>query len=355
MANTVGIIGAGILGRLIALGAQAAGWEVSIFDRDSRDGRNSCSWVGAGMTTPWTELDKAEPVIAKMGQRSLELWPQIISSLPRPVFFQKAGSLVVAHRQDLGELEMFKSRIRPKLPEQGLMRELDGHGVAALEPELAGRFHRGVFFPEEGQLEPRDVLPALEDALLTAGVNWHEHTRVAEIKPHRVVTEKDVFGFDQVIDARGLAAREQNLKLRGVRGELARLHAPDVSFNRLVRLMHPRYPLYIIPRPNKVYLIGATSIESEAMTPVTVKSGLELLSALYSLHPGFAEAAILEMAVHCRPAFPDNLPQITVAPGLISANGLYRHGYLISPAIAEKVVQSMMSGKPASEVQHVES
>ncbi len=348
MAQSVGIIGAGILGRLVALGAGEAGFETTLFDRDSRDGHKSCSWVGAGMTAPFTELDKAEPVIAAMGMRSLELWPQILGKLSQPVFFQQAGSLVVAHRQDLGDLEMFKSRIRPKLDRPERMQELDAPSVAQLEPELANRFQRGVFFPDEAQLEPRDLLPALEEALLAANVTWIQNTEVTKIEPCRVVAGEEERRFDWVVDARGLAARDQLKNLRGVRGELARLHAPEVNLNRLVRLMHPRYPLYIAPRANHVFIIGATSIESEDMKGVTVKSGLELLSALYSLHPGFAEAEILELAVQCRPAFPDNLPQLNMEPGLITANGLYRHGYLIGPALAEKVIQSMVDEKAAA-------
>ena len=84
-------------------------------------------------------------------------------------------------------------------------------------------------------------------------------------------------------------------ELRGVRGELIELRAPDVKISRLIRLMHPRYRLYLVPLyKNDHYLIGATQLESEEAGPITVRSTLELLSAAYSIHRGFSEAEIIE-------------------------------------------------------------
>jgi len=60
-----------------------------------------------------------------------------------------------------------------------------------------------------------------------------------------------------------------------------------------------------------------------------VRSTLELLSAAYAVHPGFAEGRVLELGVQCRPTLPDNLPAVVeAAPRVLQINGLYRHGYL---------------------------
>jgi len=124
--------------------------------------------------------------------------------------------------------------------------------------------------------------------------------------------------------------------VRGVRGEVVRVHSPELALSRPIRLLHPRYPIYIAPKPDGVYVIGATQIESEDTSPTSVRSALELLSALYSVHPAFGEARILEMVTQCRPALPDNLPEIRWDGGrLIRINGLYRHGYLMAPAVMD--------------------
>ena len=132
----------------------------------------------------------------------------------------------------------------------------------------------------------------------------------------------------------------QSNSLRGVRGEVIRLHAPKVNLRRPTRLIHPRYPIYIAPKEHDIYVVGATEIESEDLSEMSVRSAMELLSAVYTVHSGFAEARILEMATQCRPTLKDNLPEIRVkktinTSGLMMINGLYRHGFMISPAILD--------------------
>ena len=111
--------------------------------------------------------------------------------------------------------------------------------------------------------------------------------------------------------------------------------------------MHPRYCIYIVPRENNHYLIGATNLESEDFSPISIRSALELLSACYSVNSSFSEARIIEMNVQCRPAFPDNNPKIIIhrEEGLIRANGLYRHGYLISPKLSAVLLNKIEGPK----------
>ena len=114
-----------------------------------------------------------------------------------------------------------------------------------------------------------------------------------------------------VIDCRGLSARDEQPELRGVKGEMIIVETNEVELSRPVRLIHPRWPLYVIPRGDNKFMLGATSIEAED-TGVSVRSALELLGAAYAVHPAFAEARIVEFGSGLRPAFPDNLPRITV-------------------------------------------
>jgi len=117
------------------------------------------------------------------------------------------------------------------------------------------------------------------------------------------------------------------------------LFAPEVNLQRPVRLMHPRYPLYIAPKQDHVYVIGATEIESDDTSEASVRSTLELLSAAYSLHSGFAEARILEINTQLRPALKNNLPGIRrIGDKCLQINGLYRHGFLIAPAMLDAVL-----------------
>ena len=169
-------------------------------------------------------------------------------------------------------------------------------------------------------------------------VTWHQETKTDEVLEGTIQYAQKVESFDWVFDARGLGAHEQVENLRGVRGEVFWLDAPEVNISRPTRMLHPRYKIYIVPRPNNRYIIGATEIESEDKSPMSVRSSLELLSAVYSMHTGFAEARIVNMVTNCRPTLKDNLPSIEQGEKLTRINGLYRHGYLLAPAIVEQAL-----------------
>jgi len=228
------------------------------------------------------------------------------------------------------------------VPELPPMQRVDSAAIAALEPALGTRFAQGLFLPDEGQLDNRALLAALRQALeAMPNVTLHWHCPKS---PEDFIPAPDA----RVIDCRGLGARPQWNALRGVRGEVIRVHAPEVRLTRPMRLVHPRYPLYIAPKPDDVYVIGATEIESADMSPASVRSTLELLSAAYAVHSGFAEARILEIATQCRPTLPDNLPAVeSPSPRVLRINGLYRHGFLIAPAMLDMAMELLTTGHSA--------
>ncbi len=340
-----GIVGAGVGGRLLSLGLAERGWNVSIFDKDGEECRESCSWTGAGMIAPYCEQESAEPVICDVGLRSLELWPQILAKLPEKVFYQADGSLVVTHPNDADELRRLRREVESRDFDDDVMQILDGPAIAELEPELNGRFQSGLFFPYEAQLDNWKLMGATLKAMLQAGVECTFDTVVDGIEPGKLTVNGKTLEFDMVFDCRGIDASDDLPNLRGVRGELLHVVAPDVGLTRPVRMMHPRYPLYIVPREDDRFVIGATKIESHDLSEISVRGTLELLSAAYALHSGFAEARIIETNTHCRPAMPDNLPYVDFSDKLVIFNGMFRHGFLIAPTLVEAIVQKVCDGK----------
>ncbi|MBX2807735.1 MAG: glycine oxidase ThiO [Cellvibrionaceae bacterium] len=337
--NRVAIVGAGIMGRVLAWQLQRAGFVLTLFDRDAIDGGQGAAHTAAGMLTPYCEVESAECLIYQLGVQSLQLWPLLCEQLAGDCGWQQRGSLVVAHRQDHANLTQFNRQLQAKLAVTAdKLQQLNQQQLQTLEPALAEQFHTATYLPQEASLCPQKTLAALAQSLLNAGVCWHANTQITQVAAHRVVTHQHSYHFDWVIDCRGLGAKPQWPALRGVRGELIWLQAPEVSLTRLVRLMHPRYRLYLVPKGyDDLYIIGATQIESADQGPITVRSSLELLSAAYSLHRGFAEARIVDMRTNCRPALSDNLPKVAVDTGLIRINGLFRHGFLLAPIIAQEV------------------
>src|SRR6201991_2975264 len=323
--SPVSIIGAGIAGAWQGLLFTEAGHAVTLYERSDAGMTLSTSHWAGGMLAPWCEAEASEPVIGRLGLRSLDLWRE---HFPKTPF---NGSLVVAHARDRTDFERFAKLTTGH-------RRLDAAAVSELEPSLEGRFRDALFYPDEGHVEPRRVLPEL-------------HARIAEaggtIKFENDADADDLDGI--VIDCRGLAARDAQKELRGVKGEMIVVETSEVELSRPVRLIHPRWPLYVIPRGDGKFMLGATSIEAEDIG-VSVRSALELLGAAYAVHPAFAEARIVEFGSGLRPAFPDNLPRIVASDDKIAVNGLYRHGFLLAPALAELTLGYIERGVIDNEV-----
>jgi glycine oxidase len=323
--SPVSVIGAGIAGAWQALLFAKAGHAVTLFERSDASMRQATSHWAGGMLAPYCEREASEPLISRLGIRSLDLWRDEFPDTP----FK--GSLVVSHPRDRADYERFARLTSGH-------RRLVAEAVTEIEPSLDGRFRDALFFPDEGHVEPRAVLPELHARIAAAGGAIH-------------------FGSEQradqtdgiVIDCRGLFARNTQPGLRGVKGEMVIVETDEIVLSRPVRLIHPRWPLYIIPRAGNQFMIGATSIERED-DGVSVRSALELLSAAYAVHPAFGEARIVEIGSGLRPAFPDNLPRISIDNQRIAVNGLYRHGFLLAPALAELTLGYVERGVIDNEV-----
>jgi len=314
------VIGAGVAGLACALELAERGLAVEVVERGQTLGEGSCSWMAGGMLAPWCERATTEPEVAQWGAPSIAWWAE---RFPETV---RKGSLVVAQPRDLPDLTRFAERTER-------YDWLDADGIAALEPDLAGRFRRALFFPDEAHLDPRRALAALAQRLHDCGVSIRFGVELAPQDARA----------DVVVDCRGLAARDSLPDLRGVRGEMVVVRSADVSLQRPVRMLHPRIPLYIVPRGNGLFMIGATMIESEQRGPVSVRSAVELLNAAYALHPAFGEAEIVELGADLRPAFADNLPDVRRSGHVLHANGLFRHGFLLAPALARRTADAVLS------------
>lgn len=347
----VAIVGGGIMGRVLAWQlCQQQSWgqsgnELVLYDRDGINAGAAAAYTAAGMLAPYAELESAELDIYHMGMAALALWPNIVASLNSEVDFQQRGSLVLAHAGDDVELQRFEQQLNNKLTEQQHYVALDKPGLQQKEPELMARFEQALYLPQEAWIDNIKTLAALANYLVARGIEWREYTEVERVEPGLVYQKNKSTAYDWVIDCRGLGAKHQlpgGHNVRGVRGELIELHAPEVNIKHLCRLMHPRYRLYLVPRKNQHYLIGASQIESDDQGPITVRSSLELLSAVYSMHPGFSEARVINSRVNCRPALADNKPAVFAQAGLLQINGLYRHGFLLAPIIAAEVQQYLL-------------
>jgi glycine oxidase len=320
--------GAGVAGLAVAHELASRGVCVAVTDpRQSL--AETASWFAGAMLAPYCEREDAEQVVQDLGLGAADWWDKVL-----PGCVSRAGTLVVAPARDTSELDRFSSRT------SGFKR-LSLNEITALEPDLGGRFRQGLYFRQEAHLDPRAVLTGLQEKLAAMGVSFD--SALGDGRGSR---------FNFTVDCTGMARAHADLALRGVRGEMLILHTRDVTLSRPVRLLHPRFPIYVVPRADHHFMVGATAIESAAAGPITARSMMELLNAAYSLHSAFGEAEIIETGVGVRPAYPDNLPRVEKDGATIRVNGLYRHGFLLAPAMALKAAKLIFSDHSITEFSH---
>lgn len=301
------VLGSGVSGLCIATLLAEQGEPVEIITLP--DCRAASHWAG-GMLAPWCEAESAPQQVVDWGQYAAAWWSARVSGV------EQQGTLVIAPPRDSAELTRFAN----------MTSSHQWVTPAEIEPALEDRFARGLFFAAEGHLDPRLAMQQLQTRLLNAGVRFHP------CKPS-----------GKIIDCRGIHARQSQPELRAVRGEMVILHTDEITLSRPVRLLHPRFPCYLVPRAQGHFMLGATMVESQDDSPISARAMMELLSAAYSIHPALAEARIIESGTGLRPAYRHNLPEVRYENGIFSINGMYRHGFLLAPMMAEKLMQQLTS------------
>ena len=319
------VVGAGVTGLWQAYELARRGHGVTLREATPERAPGAASRFAGAMLAPYCEAEAAPPLVQQLGLEGLKLWQAAYPGVVRN------GSLVVTTPRDRGELIRFARMT-------GGHRMIEGAEIAGLEPELAERFSRGLYFPDEAHVSPRAALAFLVDELKRLGAE----VRFADPVPEPIW--QAAAAGEAVVDCRGYAARATVADLRGVRGEMVVLRAPEVQLSRPVRLLHPRFPIYVVPWGEGLFMVGATMVERDDMGAVTVRSALDLLGTAFAVHPGFAEAEIIELGAGVRPAFPDNVPRISLSGRRVIVNGAYRHGYLLAPVLARTVADYLETG-----------
>ncbi|MXP56780.1 FAD-dependent oxidoreductase [Pantoea sp. Mhis] len=304
------ILGSGVVGLCVATILIENGEKVTvIYDKN----QTPASWFAGGMLSPWCEIEHLTSNFITLGEDSILWWKEHVSNIIHK------GTLVITAARDTTELNQF-ARITKKY---------EWIFPAKIEPELEDRFSRGLFFSEEAHLDPRLTLIEMREKLNKKGVQF---------------LNKNYKLKKNIIDCRGIHAKNKLPSLRAVRGEMIIIHTKEINFSRPIRLLHPRFPCYLVPRQNGYFMLGATMIESNDNSNISARSMMELLSAAYTIHPALVESRIIESASGLRPAYPNNLPKINYNNGIFYVNGMYRHGFLLAPIIAKQLIQFISKG-----------
>ena len=310
MAETVAIVGAGIIGCAIARELAVRGVACDVVD--DRPVGGGATQASAGILAPHVEAHEGGPLL-DLGVRSLELYDDWIAAVRRE------SGLEVEYRR-IGTLETGGARDTRVVPEHGYVSAPQLTAALARSAENRGTtFHRA----RVGRVER-------EGAAL------------------RVVTTTASLVADRVVLAAGAWTSAISgipaPPLRPIRGQLLRLEWTGPPLSTIV--WGPN--CYVVPRLDGSILVGAT-VEDVGFEERTTPAGIqEMLNAVHELLPETKTARMIEARVGLRPATPDELPVIGPdprVPGLIHASGHYRNGVLLAPITAKLVGDLIIEGR----------
>lgn len=338
----IAIIGAGLMGRLAALSCIQRGDNVTLLEAHSFQHPHNAAAIAAAMIAPISESIHAQSPMIELGFASQTLWPTVLAGLKemdpnhQHVPFDSNGTLAISFPEEQECLLAHREKLIARLPErQNEIRMLYNDEVGEMEPDLE-RFETAAYIANESNLGNREFLESTTRAIRkNASIvdHWALQGDGTELQRQ----------YDFIIDCRGAGAVQKPVHanddeaLVAVRGEAIRVRTNGLTLQRPIRVIQQRFSVFIVPKSDNVFVVGATDLDKHGTHAVTVKSSLDLLSAIYSLHPGFANAEIIEAIAGQRAVYREQTPRVTLSENIISVNGLSRQGWMVGPALNQQV------------------
>jgi glycine oxidase len=340
------IVGGGIIGLSIAHRATARGMRVAVLEAGDPGG--GATNVAAGMLAPVTEAAFGEEALLEAALESHRRWPAFAAELG--VGLLGRGALMVARDRDEAEALERELAFRAEL---GLpVERLRPTEARRREPALAPALRLAAEAPGDDAVDPRAVAAALRAGL---GPVLRTGCRVARVEPgegveledgERVAAPRVVVAAGAWTGALAGVPAEAAVPVRPVKGQLLRLRDPGGPglVGRVLRLG----PVYLVPRPDGRYILGATVEEQGFDETITAGAVWELLRDAIEVVPGLAELELEGALAGLRPGTPDNAPAVGPAavPGLVLAVGHHRNGVLLAPLTADAVVAELAGEAP---------
>ena len=348
------IIGGGVMGCAVAMRLAQRGIAVAVIERGIPGAEASSA--AAGILGPQMEADGPGPLL-ELGLKSRALYPALAVELRDAtgidVGYDRSGVLAVA-LDEAGEGELAARRawqLARGLP----VDALSGAEVRAREPALGPDVRAALAFPEDGQVNARELARAFSQAAAAAGARFLSGRYVRRVSiaggaATGVDLDGDTLGAGTVIVAAGSwsglveGAGVPASVVRPARGQLVSIETRPPLFRHVVSV-HGRG--YLVPRRDGTVLAGSTVEMAGFRKEVTVGGLAAILTLARTLVPGLADAPVTASWSNFRPYTEDHLPVLGRTPvrGLVLATGHFRNGILLAPITAEAIAELVATGR----------
>ncbi|HUS07261.1 MAG TPA: FAD-dependent oxidoreductase [Bryobacteraceae bacterium] len=338
------IVGGGIIGCTIAWRLVQQGLKVVLFEAGNLGGE--ASTAGAGMLAPGGEV-AGDSELARLLVASLRRYGSFVEELVLEsacsVDFRRCGAVEVVRTGE--ELAALSTRSESQrvlgIPSEPLpLSDLP----AAVARDVAG----ARFYPDDGLVDPVDLMRALRQVLTRLDVDLREGCRVDRILPQRnSFRVNDVEAGSVVIAAGAWSSAIEIPSVRlprayPVKGHLLGFELPPGSLGPLVRYGHT----YVLQRSSGFTVAGASTEDAGFDKHVDETIAAEIRAEADAILPGLlAGAHRTSVWTGLRPGTDSAAPLIRRwnDSNLWLAYGHYRNGILAAPETAERIAAGIFT------------
>ncbi|TVQ42201.1 MAG: glycine oxidase ThiO [Gloeocapsa sp. DLM2.Bin57] len=328
------IIGAGINGLAIAIDLKLRGATVKILSRNPQE---VATLAAAGMLAPGAEQLPPGP-LAELAERSRWLYPEWVRKIEEltqlNVGYWSCGILAPVYTT----------------PESTEGFWLDREGINLIQPGLGTEVVGGYCYPEDGQVDPRELYKALLKAVEILEIELIQGITVEAIaqrqgKVESVRTKQgDFYAETYVLTAGAWSSQLYPLPVYPVKGQMLALQMPSGTELPLQRVLYGPQT-YLVPRQSGRLIVGATSEKVGYQANNTPQGIKTLLNNAIRLYPTLQDWSIESFWSGFRPGTPDELPILgkSNCDNLILATGHYRNGILLAPVTASIIANLIIN------------
>lgn len=348
------VVGAGVIGCAVAFELAERGARVVLLERavPGAEASSAAAGILGAQIESHGHAPEKSPVFELMlasRARHEELDARLREAVGFGTGFRRCGVLKVSTTLSAAELDAEYGWQRAHgVP----VRVLDGQEARRVEPALSNAVTSAVHLEQEAQVDPPQLLRALQQACAARGVEFRSGTLVRSVlresgRVRGVELADGALRADAVVIAAGswsslVGGLPTDLRrVKPVRGQIVQVETRPPVVRNIV--FGDRG--YVVARTDGRTLLGSTMEEVGHVKEVTAGGVHQVLGHALSLLPSLASAPITGTWSGFRPATPEDRPMIgRVEEGLFAATGHHRNGILLSAETARLLAELITTG-----------